>query len=84
MAEVLNSELNQYWAHLNAEERESILSVMRSFLRLKVSKKENETDNEYTDEFKSILHERRADYKAGGKTFTLEESLERIDKILSA
>lgn len=35
MAEILNNELNKYWSQLDTQERDSVLSVMKSFLRLK-------------------------------------------------
>lgn len=79
MAEVLNSELNQYWSLLDVEQRQSILGMIKSFVKPKVQ----ETEDVYSDEFKAELRRRRADYLAGGKVYAMEESLQRIDNILA-
>lgn len=76
MAEAVNNELNQYWSLLDVEQRQSILGMIKSFIKPKVQ------EDVYTDEFKDELRSRRADYLAGGKTFTMEESLARVDEIL--
>jgi len=83
MAEIINNELNKYWSFLDSGERKRFLELIKSFVQKKEEKNSTKDSEVYTPEFFAEMDRRYEDYLAGGKTYTTEEVLDRIDKVFS-
>ena len=72
----LDKQINNYLGILNTRQKKALLTVAKTFA-------EEQTSNDYSDEFKAELDSRYEEYKNGGKLISEAEANKRISKIVT-
>ena len=72
----IEKEINNYLPQLTVKQKKAVLTVVKTFV-------EDETTNDYSDDFKKELDSRYEEYLKGGKLVSETEANKRIKKIIN-
>ena len=75
-AATIEKQINNYLPQLTVKQKKAVLTVVKTFA-------EDESTNDYSEDFKKELDNRYEEYKNGGKLVSEKEANQRIKKIIN-
>ena len=72
----IEKQINNYLPQLTVKQKKAVLTVVKTFA-------EDESANDYSEDFKKELDNRYEEYKNGGKLVSEKEANQRIKKIIN-